>query len=96
MKRKSLAISHYRPRLKISVVRRDRSLVIEIVDNGEGIDTDIKEHIFSPFFTTKPSGEGTGLGMSMTYDIIKKHGGDISLESALGDGAKFTIELPLV
>jgi len=70
-------------------------VVIQVMDNGPGIPDDIKEHIFDPFFTTKDVGEGSGLGLSIVYEIIKKHGGDITVESSPGMGANFIIKLPL-
>ncbi len=64
-------------------------------DNGVGIAESVRGKIFQPFFTTKPSGEGTGLGLSLSYDIITKgHGGTLSLESVEGEGAAFMITLP--
>jgi signal transduction histidine kinase len=69
---------------------------IRITDNGNGIPDDIKEKIFQPFFTTKPTGEGTGLGLSLSYDIITKgHGGSLSVESSDGEGSIFMITLPV-
>jgi len=73
----------------------DGMLKIEISDNGSGIPEDIRERIFEPFFTTKEVGKGTGLGMSISYEIIQKHGGEIRLESTVGQGSCFTILLPL-
>lgn len=70
-------------------------VVIQVMDNGPGIPDDIKDHIFDPFFTTKDVGEGSGLGLSIVYEIIKKHGGDITVESSHGMGAKFIIRLPI-
>ncbi|MCB0664224.1 MAG: hypothetical protein KDC80_00305 [Saprospiraceae bacterium] len=70
------------------------SIEIIISDNGPGIPDEIKEKIFQPFFTTKPAGQGTGLGLSLSYDIVKAHGGEISLESR-GKGSTFRIKLPL-
>ena len=68
---------------------------IKIRDNGGGIPKETIDKIFQPFFTTKPTGEGTGLGLSMSYEIVKKgHGGDIKVDSTPGEGACFTIELP--
>ncbi len=72
-----------------------KSLVIEIEDNGMGMDEETSRKVFNPFFTTKPVGQGTGLGMSITYKIIKNHQGDIKVESKLNEGTKFTITLPL-
>ncbi len=68
---------------------------VEISDNGPGIPDDVQRRIFEPFFTTKDVGKGTGLGMSISYDIIQRHGGEILLESEPGQGASFIILLPL-
>lgn len=68
---------------------------ISFQDNGSGIAPENREKIFEPFFTTKPVGEGTGLGMSISYEIVKKHGGDILLESEVGQGTTFTLSFPL-
>jgi signal transduction histidine kinase len=67
---------------------------IRITDTGPGIPEEIRKKIFEPFFTTKDAGKGTGLGMAVTYGIIKDHGGDIRIESELGNGATFIITLP--
>ena len=63
-------------------------------DNGNGIPKNIIDKIFHPFFTTKPTGEGTGLGLSLSYDIIKAHGGEIRVETKEGEGTQFIIQLP--
>ncbi|MBP6590705.1 MAG: two-component sensor histidine kinase [Chitinophagaceae bacterium] len=68
---------------------------ISIRDNGTGIPAAVVEKIFQPFFTTKPTGQGTGLGLSLSYDIIKAHGGNIRVETAEGKGTEFIIELPV-
>ncbi len=68
---------------------------IQVIDNGSGIPKAIADKIFQPFFTTKPTGEGTGLGLSLSYDIIKAHGGNLRVESEEGKGARFIIELPV-
>lgn len=73
----------------------DNHLSISIADNGKGIDADILGDIFEPFFTTKPTGQGTGLGLSISHDIIKRHGGEISVNSIKGKGSEFMIKLPL-
>jgi len=74
----------------------DRGVVIKVKDNGIGIPDAIKEKIMQPFFTTKPTGEGTGLGLSLTYDmVVKGHGGSIKVESKEGEGSEFKITLPL-
>lgn len=69
--------------------------VIEIEDTGPGIPDDIREHLFEPFFTTKPENEGTGLGLSIVYGIVTNHGGGIKVDSESGNGATFTIFLPV-
>ena len=71
-------------------------VIITVSDNGPGIPADLKDKIFQPFFTTKPTGSGTGLGLSLSYDIITKgHGGRLELATEEGVGSKFTIEMPL-
>jgi two-component system NtrC family sensor kinase len=68
---------------------------IRIRDNGTGIPSEVRDKIFSPFFTTKPAGEGTGLGLSMSHDIIvKQHGGSINVETERGVFTEFIITLP--
>ncbi len=65
-------------------------------DNGTGMSEAVRAKVFQPFFTTKPTGSGTGLGLSLAYDIITKgHGGKISVESKEGEGSEFVISLPL-
>ena len=71
-----------------------RGVKISIKDNGFGIPSTIKEKIFQPFFTTKPTGQGTGLGLSLSYDIVKAHGGEITVETKEGEGTEFIIKLP--
>jgi len=74
----------------------DDLLKIVITDNGTGIPDDLKSKIFQPFFTTKPTGQGTGLGLSLSYDIITKgHNGEIEVNSQEGEGTTFIIKLPL-
>ncbi len=70
-------------------------VIITVKDNGGGIPEKIKEKIFQPFFTTKPTGSGTGLGLSLSYDIVKAHGGEIKVESREGEGTEFVILLPI-
>lgn len=84
----------FEPKLSISTEKRNNKAVIHVKDNGGGISEKILHKIFQPFFTTKPTGEATGLGLSLSYDIIKAHGGDIKAESKDGEYAQFTIELP--
>ena len=71
-----------------------KSVEIIIADNGRGMAADVQPHVFEPFFTTKPAGKGTGLGMSLSYEIIQHHNGEIHFESALGRGTTFYITLP--
>ena len=70
-------------------------LILAIKDNGSGIPDAIKDKIFQPFFTTKPTGQGTGLGLSLSYDIVKAHGGELRVESKVNEGSEFVIVLPL-
>jgi signal transduction histidine kinase len=70
--------------------------VASVKDNGNGIPENIKEKIFQPFFTTKPTGQGTGLGLRLSYDIVKAHGGEIKIGSKEGQGSEFIIQLPIV
>ncbi len=70
-------------------------LAVIISDNGPGIPNSIKGKIFQPFFTTKPTGQGTGLGLSLSYDIVKAHGGELKVESKEGEGSIFIIQLPI-
>jgi signal transduction histidine kinase len=70
-------------------------LIISVRDNGNGIPQKVIDKIFQPFFTTKPTGQGTGLGLSLSYDIIKAHGGEIRVESKAGEGSEFIINLPI-
>ncbi len=89
----------YRPTVILSTKRNslplgDGGVVITVADNGGGIPQKIVDKIFQPFFTTKPTGSGTGLGLSLSYDIVKAHGGEIKLETKEGEGTKFIITLP--
>lgn len=71
------------------------SVFVSVVDTGCGIPDEIRQRIFEPFFTTKEVGKGTGLGLSISYDIIRKHGGEITVESEAGRGTTFTVRLPI-
>ena len=84
----------YKPALKFITEKIGRKILIHIRDNGCGIPESIREKIFEPFFTTKPAGDGTGLGLSICYDIIKAHGGEITVESREGAFTEFVISLP--
>ena len=78
-----------------SPIRHSPSVIISVKDNGNGIPQKVIDKIFQPFFTTKPTGQGTGLGLSLSYDIVKAHGGEIKVETKEGEGAEFIIQLPL-
>ncbi|HET9433100.1 MAG TPA: HAMP domain-containing sensor histidine kinase, partial [Chitinophagaceae bacterium] len=67
---------------------------IRVADNGNGIPQKVLDKIFQPFFTTKPTGQGTGLGLSLSYDILKAHGGEIKVNTKENEGTEFTIILP--
>ncbi|TZF82582.1 histidine kinase [Pedobacter sp. BS3] len=82
--------------LTISTYFDADNVFVKITDNGTGMDADTQKKIFEPFFTTKEVGEGTGLGMSIAYNTIKKHNGQIFVESAVGEGTTFILELPIV
>ena len=91
----------YEPAVSVSTKRtNDKSdsyrIEITVKDNGKGIPQNIVDKIFQPFFTTKPTGQGTGLGLSLSYDIIKAHGGEIKVETKEGEGSEFVIQLPVV
>jgi signal transduction histidine kinase len=83
------------PELRVVTMKTGASIEIRISDNGPGIPDEVKSKIFEPFFTTKPTGSGTGLGLSMSYDIVTKgHGGELDVVSTPGEGATFVITLP--
>jgi len=84
----------YKPLVKVSTKRFGSNIEIAVSDNGSGIPDHIKEKIFQPFFTTKPTGQGTGLGLSLSYDIIKVHGGELKVDIKEGEGTIFKIYLP--
>jgi two-component system NtrC family sensor kinase len=85
----------YKPEVTVSTSAENGQVIIKVKDNGVGIPDSIKEKIMQPFFTTKPTGEGTGLGLSLTYDmVVKGHGGSIQVNSVEGEGSEFIIQLP--
>jgi signal transduction histidine kinase len=85
----------YKPTVRVVTRRTNNGVEIAVEDNGCGIPENIREKIFQPFFTTKPTGEGTGLGLSMSYDIVTKgHGGSLEVHSRQGKGTTFIIGLP--
>ena len=92
-KKKALGDS-FKPMVSVQTKKVDGKTQIKVSDNGNGIPQKILDKIFQPFFTTKPSGEGTGLGLSLSYDIIKGHGGEITVDTKEGEGTTFIILLP--
>ena len=88
--------SGYMPTVWISTTRDDEQIEVVVRDNANGMPPEVVEKIFNPFFTTKPTGQGTGLGLAISNDIIREHGGTISVESTPGEGTEMTIRLPLV
>ena len=95
MKRKAEALDGYEPTLVAATRSLGNNVEIRIRDNGDGIPPEVKEKIFNPFFTTKPPGEGTGLGLSLSYDIIvKQHSGSIEVDTLPGQFTEFRVILP--
>jgi signal transduction histidine kinase len=93
--KKKISDSNYEPTVSVSTVVNDHQVSIKIKDNGNGIPQKVLDKIFQPFFTTKPTGEGTGLGLSLSYDILKAHGGELKVETTEYEGALFTIQIPI-
>src|SRR6056297_644989 len=89
-----LKIKNYSPKLTIRTMQSNTNVTIEIEDNGPGIPDEMKDKIMQPFFTTKKGTQGTGLGLSITNDIIKAHGGELTVDSQVGTGTRFMIKLP--
>jgi signal transduction histidine kinase len=92
--KKKLAGDEYEPIVSIDTKKINSKVEIRVSDNGNGIPQKVLDKIFQPFFTTKPTGQGTGLGLSLSYDIIKAHGGEIKVETKEGEGSTFIILLP--
>ena len=86
----------YEPTVSISTKKINEKIEIKVTDNGNGIPQKILDKIFQPFFTTKPTGQGTGLGLSLAYDIVKAHGGALKVETKQGEGSEFSIQLPTI
>jgi two-component system, NtrC family, sensor kinase len=93
-KKKAADVS-FQPKVDVNSKRVKDKIEITVTDNGTGITQQDLDKIFQPFFTTKPTGQGTGLGLSLSYDIIKAHSGELRVESIEGEGATFTISLPV-
>ena len=101
--RKSKAgVDGYKPEVVVSTrvflserSKEEKRIEILVKDNGPGIPDEIKEKIFQPFFTTKPTGQGTGLGLSLSYDIVKSHGGELKVQAGKEQGSEFIINIPI-
>ena len=88
--------SKFEPCVSVQTKKINEKIAIIVKDNGNGIPQKVMDKIFQPFFTTKPTGQGTGLGLSLAYDIVKAHGGEIRVETKEGGGSEFIIQLPVV
>ena len=93
--RQKTAPPGYQPTVEVCTARQNGHVVIKVKDNGTGMTEAVRAKMFQPFFTTKPTGEGTGLGLSLSFDIVTKgHGGEMTVESVEGEGTEFTVRLP--
>ncbi len=93
--KKKQVSDEYEPVVSVSTNKKDQGVEIRVRDNGNGIPKKILDKIFQPFFTTKPTGQGTGLGLSLSYDIIKAHGGEIKVDTREGEFTEFIFQLPI-
>ena len=97
--KQKLGLENYEPTVTVKTLKnppsggRGAEVVVSVKDNGNGIPQKVVDKIFQPFFTTKPTGQGTGLGLSLSYDIVKAHGGELKVETKVGEGSKFIIVL---
>ncbi len=89
-------LNNYHPTVWVSTKRKDEGMIICVKDNANGIPKGVIDKIFQPFFTTKPTGQGTGLGLSLAYDIVRAHGGELKVETEEGKGSAFIIQLPMM
>ena len=92
--KKKMSLNGYEPTVIVSTKKTNGRVEIKVSDNGNGIPQKVLDKIFHPFFTTKPTGQGTGLGLSLSYDIVKAHGGELKVETKDGQGSEFVIQLP--
>jgi len=93
--KKKTAGEGYEPAISVSTKKSNNNITITVGDNGNGIPQKVVDKIFQPFFTTKPTGQGTGLGLSLSYDIIKAHGGEIKVNTREGEFTEFIVQLPI-
>jgi signal transduction histidine kinase len=95
-KKAQTAGDDYKPEVSVSVDTKEDNILITITDNGEGMNDEVKQRLYENFYTTKPIGQGTGLGMGIVRDIIEnKHSGKVSFESTEGQGTTFTFTIPI-
>ena len=92
--KKKSEVETYEPTVSVTTKKINDKVELTVKDNGNGIPQKVLDKIFQPFFTTKPTGQGTGLGLSLSYDIVKAHGGEIKVETKEGEGSEFVILLP--
>jgi signal transduction histidine kinase len=95
MEKRNLSNEKFEPTVSVSTRKHNGKVEISVKDNGPGVPEKVKDKIFQPFFTTKPTGQGTGLGLSLSYDIIKAHGGELTVETTPGEGSRFIIGIPV-
>lgn len=95
LEKKKSNIEGYEPVVSFSTKKINEKVELKVRDNGNGIPRKVQDKIFQPFFTTKPTGQGTGLGLSLSYDIVKAHGGELKVETKEGEGSEFIVEIPL-
>ena len=93
--KKKLQIEEYKPTIFLTTKQINKDIELRVKDNGTGIPEKIIDKVFQPFFTTKPTGQGTGLGLSLSYDIVKSHGGTLQVRSTEGEFAEFIVTLPV-
>lgn len=93
--RKKTESNEYQPTVSVRTKKKGSAIEFSVKDNGNGIPQSALDKIFQPFFTTKPTGQGTGLGLSLSYDIIKSHGGTIKVNTEEGKGTEFIVSLPI-
>ena len=94
--KKKRQTENYEPSVSVTTKRTGNKILISVRDNGNGIPQKVLDKIFQPFFTTKPAGEGTGLGLSLSYDIVKAHGGEIKVGTEEGEYTEFKVQIPAV
>ena len=88
-------LNGYEPAVLVSTKKVNGKIEVSVKDNGNGVPQKVLDKIFQPFFTTKPTGQGTGLGLSLSYDIVKTHNGEIKVNTKEGEGSEFVISLPV-